>query len=669
MYLRWRVSSTLLFLLCFALPLSLGYSADWPPIAPEDASLSNLPQQPGAPAVVLIHQELADDPNNVHSVYMRIKVLTEAGLKYADVELPYGREFTISEISGRTVHADGSVVPFEGKPFEKIVAKGQGIRVKVKAFTLPDVRVGSILDYRYSLRYGDRIFYPPQWEVQRELFQKQASFKFVPYEGRLKLAHDAIGNGVAWTTFLPNDIKPELHERPSSSQMTSRQSSRYVVLEMHDIPALVEEPHMPPVSALRYRVNFYYQTTRNPDEYWKEEGKYWNKDVEGFVNHNKEVQAALGQIVTGADSLEQKVRKIYGFVSQLENQSYVPQRSKQEEHAIGVKRNENADDVLRQKSGDHDDLNRLFVSMVRGVGIPAWLIRVTSRDHTFFEPSFMSTAQFAAEVAIVQLQGREVFLDPGTKYCPYGLVDWRYNDARGLRQSATKGTEFGEVPVSDYRETRIQRVARVSLTDQGTYEGIMGVAFYGIEAMNHRRMAGRTDEAGRKKELEELAKRWLPGGSEVTLTNEPEWENTESKLFAQFKVSGPLAISAGKRWIVPVHIFEVNEKPMFPAAQRINTVYFSYPWTMIDEVHLTLPPNAAVESLPPDDDLRLDYALFRTQQKEEKPGTIFSRRDMAMGGIAFSLDRYKELKAFFDKVKAADDQQVIIKAVAHATGQ
>jgi len=129
-----------------------------------------------------------------------------------------------------------------------------------------------------------------------------------------------------------------------------------------------------------------------------------------------------------------------------------------------------------------------------------------------------------------------------------------------------------------------------------------------------------------------------------------------------------LATSAGKRWIIPVHLFEVNEKPMFAAAQRTYPVYFSFPWTTIDEVHITLPPETAIESLPPNDKLTLDYALYKTEQKEEKPGTIYSRRDLIMGGIAFPAARYSELKGFFDKVKIEDDQQVIIKAVSHAQG-
>jgi hypothetical protein len=137
-------------------------AADWPPITPEEQAIRDVAGQPGASAIILQRQEIADDLNNFHSTYKRIKVLTEAGRKYADIELPYNRRgFSIAEVSGRTVRPDGTVVPFDGKPFDKVLVRGRNVRIHVKAFTLPDVQVGSILDVRYSLRYDDRRVVPP----------------------------------------------------------------------------------------------------------------------------------------------------------------------------------------------------------------------------------------------------------------------------------------------------------------------------------------------------------------------------------------------------------------------------------------------------------------------------------------------------------------------------
>jgi hypothetical protein len=503
--------------LIFAFCLSLGpgaFATDWPPLPSEDLRMTQCPQQPGAAAVVLLREEIADDPNNNHSVYMRIKVLTEEGRKYADVEIPYSqRHFSISDISGRTVHADGSTVPFAGQVFDKVVLRQregphtQELRYHVKSFTLPDVQIGSVLEYRYVLRYEDNLFVPPEWIVQGDLFQRQAHFKFIPYPGSLQLAHDRIGNGVAWTTFLPKGVQPQEHDLPRAQLATSRQATDWIELQMSDIPPVIREPYMVPVEELRYRVRFYYMVGAKQDEFWKEEGKFLSKDAESFLGRKSGVQQAVSQTISPSDSPEQKVRKIYAYVSLLDNWSYNRSRPDQEQRTLGIKPNDGADDVLRQHGGLHDDLNRLFVAMVRAAGIPASLMWVPSRDQTFFEPAFLSTSQLTAEIAIVNLSGKDVFLDPGTRFCPYGLLDWRYSNDRGIRQ-AGNGTAMADTPIADYNHAMVQRLARLTLTPEGKFQGIVRAGFYGLEAMDLRQEGGRTDDAGRKKLLEDELRRF-----------------------------------------------------------------------------------------------------------------------------------------------------------------
>ncbi len=635
--------------------------------------MTDLPQQKGAPAVVLLREEVADDLNNFHSVYMRIKILTDAGKEHADVLIPYGKRlFSVDTVSGRTVHADGSVVDFDGKVFDKMVVRGkhgrgEEFRVHVKSFTLPDVQVGSIIDFRYSLRYGDELRYSPEWDVQTELFQKKATFKFIPYEGDLLLAHGRVGNGIQWTAYLPaKSPQPQLHTIPVSVLASRHTVNEWVDLSLTDIPPLVEEPYMPPKDMIRYRVSFFYMVGQKKEDYWKEEGKFWSKDVERFVDRKDGIAEVASKITAANAAPEQKVRQIYSFVSGLENQSYVPQRQEQEQKAIGLKRNEGAADVLRQKSGDHDELNRLFVAMVRAAGIPAEMMWVASREQVFFQPELLSTSQLDAEIAIVRLADKELFLDPGTKYCPFGLLDWRYSGSRGIRQSAGKGTEVADAPLADYNQAQIQRLARLKLTDDGRAEGSVKAGFYGLEAMERRRKAGNTDAEGKKKLLEDEIRSWLPGDSEVTLVGTPNWEDTELHLASEFKVSFPLAIGAGKRWLIPVHVFQVNSKPVFAAAERSNAIYLWYRTRETDEVHLTLPSIVEIESVPPNDSVKLSYAVYSSTQKQDGPNSIMATRDIVMAGVAFPSSEYKQLKDFYDKAKADDDQQMIAHGVAHA---
>ena len=119
--------------------------------------MTSEPLAPGAPAIILYRQVDRDD--NIHTSriednYFRIKILTEEGRKYADVEIPFlkGNEDVVN-VKARTIRPDGSIVNFDGKVFEKELVKGREGEMKylAKTFTLPDVQVGSIIEYFYTI--------------------------------------------------------------------------------------------------------------------------------------------------------------------------------------------------------------------------------------------------------------------------------------------------------------------------------------------------------------------------------------------------------------------------------------------------------------------------------------------------------------------------------------
>src|SRR5271168_4344335 len=91
----------------------------WTTPTPEELSMTSQPEVPGAPAVYLFREETTDDKLHMFSIYTRLKVLTERGTEYSNVELGYARGsngsgFTVEDVQGRTIHPDGTIIPFTG---------------------------------------------------------------------------------------------------------------------------------------------------------------------------------------------------------------------------------------------------------------------------------------------------------------------------------------------------------------------------------------------------------------------------------------------------------------------------------------------------------------------------------------------------------------------------
>src|SRR5690348_9232665 len=78
---------------------------EWLPISPEELKMTGDPAAPGAPAIILYRQVNRDDSNShvPHEYdYVREKIFTEEGRKYADVEIPFVKgDYEIVNIRAR----------------------------------------------------------------------------------------------------------------------------------------------------------------------------------------------------------------------------------------------------------------------------------------------------------------------------------------------------------------------------------------------------------------------------------------------------------------------------------------------------------------------------------------------------------------------------------------
>src|SRR5579859_3201810 len=109
---------------CLVLPaLSYGQKEDWLPVTSQDQQMKEVPGDPGASAIQLYFADFIDDTNHTEFFYHRIKVLNEKGIKeHGDVEIPIFPGSTVSDLKARTIHPDGKIIEFTGKPFEKLDA-------------------------------------------------------------------------------------------------------------------------------------------------------------------------------------------------------------------------------------------------------------------------------------------------------------------------------------------------------------------------------------------------------------------------------------------------------------------------------------------------------------------------------------------------------------------
>jgi transglutaminase-like putative cysteine protease len=643
----------------------LAHADQWIASTPEELAMTSQPEVPGAAAVYLFREETTEDKFHMFSTYVRLKVLTEEGKKYANVELGYassehGGSITVDEIQGRTIHPDGTIIPFTGKPYDKLIEKSRGAKHMAKVFTLPDVEVGSIIEYRYKRRLDDNYFMAPQWYVQSDLYTRKAHYMWKPTNATL-ITNDGRGrltNSISWTPILPEGAEFKNTRLPPQN---GDEGQLIFDLNVRNVPPVPDEDFMPPITSLSYRVLFYYSPYLSKDEFWKDEGKYWAKNHDKFIGPGSGIRAAVQSLTAPSDTQEQKLHKIYDAVMQLENTDFTREHTTAEEKAAGLKQVRTADDVWSHKRGSSDQLSDLFVAMARAAGMKAYVMVVTNRDHNVFLPSYLSLSQLDDDIAIVNVDGKEQFFDPGSRFCTYGHLAWKHTAAAGLRE-VDGGTALFNTPPDSYTASRIQRVADLTMDEHGIATGTVTMVYSGAPALSWRQRSLTGDNTSLEHDLRTNMEKLLPSGMEVKLASVSNPDNYREPLRVSFTVKGAIGSSTGKRLIIPGDIFEANSKPAFPHEKRDIAVYFDYPSLEQDAVRVKFPASMTVESAPSNGKIPFQHYAAYDMSIASTPTSITVHRDYALGEFVFLPKDYTELRSFYSKMDAKNQESIILTA-------
>lgn len=606
----------------------------------EELALKSVPFAPGASAVILDWVQWHDDVDFRESEYVRIKILSEEGKKYGDVEIPYIPLLTnLDKVEARTTKPDGTVVPFTGKMYEKLIVKAGGVRLISKTFSLPDVQPGSILEYRYVLGSRDNLLTSTKFTVQRELPVVRELLWLKPFMTNVKSFFTYRG--------LPDGKKPAM-------------TGDHYELVLQNIPAFDKERYALPEGELKPAVNFFYTAGKiDPDAFWKEQGKDWTYTVEEFISGDPSpIHNAAAEAVAGATTSDEKLRKLYAVTQKVRNLGYEKEKTAAEEKTF--RDNHSAQDVLRNGYGYSSEITRLFIALARSAGFEASSVRVASREESFFAKNLPINNQLNSEVALVKADGKDLYLDPGTPNAPFGIVSWEKGHAPGLKLAKKQDATWVETPLLNSSDALITRKAALAI-DGDALKGKVTVTYKGQEALVRRLKNHNDDEAATKKALEDTMKGYFPEGATAKLTKVSGMKNADPEVVVEYDVELPNAGSfAGSRAMIPLSVFRATSKNPFAPAQRLSPVYFEYPSIEEDDVTLELPAGYGVETLPAAGDINAGAIVYKTSYQNQGKAVHYTRR-MLVDSMFFPIEQYPALRAVFSKITSADQEQVVLR--------
>ena len=659
----------LLLLVCLPGTTALAGDNDWRPVDPAHLALKAPSVERDADAEAIFWDVRVDDGgdrNLVLTHYIRIKVFTERGREsQSKVEIPYFNRVKIENVAARTIKPDGSIVELKKDDvFDRTVVKVGGLRMKVKSFAIPGIEPGAIVEYRWrEVRQGDadytRLFF------QREIPIQSVTYLIKPY------------------SYYNYSMRAHFFNMP---QLTPKKTKNgFYELNMTNVPAFREEPHMPPADQVRSWTLIYYtpEVRLAPGEFWKMLGKVAYDRVKSDMKPNDEVKRTAAEVVGDATTPEQKLERLFNFVRAKIKNVYDDASGLTAADREKLKENKSPGDTLKRGVGTGGDINMLFGALATAAGFDARLAWTADRGDYFFDPSFPDTYFLRTTNIAVRVGDRWRFYDPATPYVPHGMLRWQEEGTATL-VTDPKEPVFISSPMSGPEKSVTKRTAKLKLSEDGTLEGDVTVEYTGHAAAAMKENYDEDTPADREEALKQQVTSRLSTAELSNIRVENVNDPTKPFTYAyHIRVPG-YATRTGKRLFLHPAFFQRGMGPFFPTTGRKNEVYFHYAWSEEDVVEIAMPPGFTLDNAESPASFGAQevsqYTVKLGVTKDER--TLVYRRQFFFGGppkndvydmnrLRFPAAQYTPLKQYFDQVHKQDGHTISLKqasASASAAG-
>jgi hypothetical protein len=572
--------------------------------------------------------------------HTRIKILKKEGLDWANGSILTYHEGTEEEkvigLKATSYNMEG------GKVLETKMGKDNIFKEKFnkswnkQKFTIPNVKVGSVIEYTYK-KSSEFIVNFPNWAFQKRIPTRYSEywamfpkiFKFQQY----------MQGYVPITTYEVNE-QMYFGENVVAHHWISK-----------NVPAFSEEEYMTTEDDFISQINFALALIDLPERTIEIMGT-WKKlnddliDAESFGGVLKGagfLKDQVEQITKGMTEPAQKIMAISDWVK-----ANVTWDGEMDYLADPLRR------VVEKKKGTVGDVNLLFGSMLQKAGFTVDMVLLSTRDHGFIREAYPMRRQFNYVICQLRMDGKTLLLDATEKYLPYDILPSRCLNGKGLVISATNSTW---VDITTKGKARTVVSADLALDGSGELKGKLQYNRDGYDAQQAR--ASYFDK-GEEKYVKDFlsARSWNVAKTEFTdmkdLTKQAR-EVHELSIAEHTNVAGDII------YINPFVATQMVENP-FNAEARKYPINFGMAVEKTYMCKITLPEGYQIDEIPQNKLIALPGGAGRYTYNISQMGNVVNLTStFIITRVLFGQDEYKPLREFYGQVVAKQAEQIVLK--------
>ncbi len=470
---RRTVSLAMMFIALSSLGIVPIHGA-FPPITEAERNLGAT-DKIDAPAIVLFKKaelKMQDYPREVSSylnVNVRLKVLTEEGKAFGEVEIPHSGYYRLRDLKGRTVLPDGRTVELpKDSVFEE--RRSRSAKIFVTKLAFPAVEVGAILDYSYTVRW-DHLFFLEPWYF-----------------------HSAIPTRLSEITYIKPDnlaVQPWGVQRfvPIQSEVRNTAKGKAIRVWSEDLPGIPDEPYGYTFEALSSRymmvpteIIVSGQRTQLLDS-WKSTCDLYADVYKAARSKDRQARKQGVTLASGHNSTIDKITAVHAFVRD-EIQTLVG-------FGVDVSKEVKVDEVLSERRGAPVAKALVLQSMLDGLKIDNELVWVADSTSGTIDLTVANPWWFDTALVRVEIDREPIYLDAGDRRASFGHLAPYYEGTQGVLHS--KKPEIIDLPEAAGEENSRRATLDLELDTEGRLAGHGSLQLNGHEAWKFLRWKDTTE--------------------------------------------------------------------------------------------------------------------------------------------------------------------------------
>lgn len=602
-----------------------------------------------------------EDIKIIFEYHVRIKILKKDGLKSGTFRIPLYRSPDVFDKEEKWLSLEASTFNKELNRIRETKFDPQNFFLEkfdknfnVAKFALPEVRVGSIIEVKYSTE-SPHYFNFHKWEFQSDIpkmyseywTQIPANFTYsISFRGFNKLSKNTLER-VGDCFHMPDAGAATPYSHKSDCTL-----GKYA---MENVPAFHEESFMTAksnfLSAIYFELSEVIRSNGAKIKYAEE----W-KDVDQKLKENeyfgikikkarKLMEDIIGPLVEAEKDELKKAQIIYDYFIKWYKWN----------GEVGKYSDEDVKKIYDSRIGSSADINLALIGAMQSVGLNADPVLVSTRDHGTPFKLHPQRSDFNYVVSSLKIGGNLYLLDATEPLQPFGVLPIRCLNDQGRLVSKDE-SQWVDLKPSQKQKSLINM--DLKMDERGVIEGEMKIQFFGYDGFDERKIfkkAGSQEEylAGLEKKMNGLAVDHLEiqNGDDVT-------KPFVTKMNIRTTDSQP---SANMVYFNPFMVDRYENNP-FKSSERLYPVDLGAPMESSYFITLEFPDSWVVDESPSNNAFTLPNSggkcIVNVSTFNKKIGLTFM---MNLSKAIYTSEEYHYLKEFFARIVQIQQSQFVLK--------